>query len=256
MRSMPDPTVDTPHGDDAPDHLARRLREAGREELAALLAEHASSLDARQAIALLANPHADAEAVGLLGERRDLLASYEVKRRVALHPAAPEVLARRLIPQLHWPDLLAAGVEMRLRPTVRRAADRTLAERLPGMSLGEKVSLARRAGLGLLQHLRGDPQPRVMAALLDNPRMTEGVLLPVLARDTTPPPVLETVAGNRRWGVRYPVRVALARNPSTPIPAALRILPHLKRRDLAAVGSDVRIPMAVRKRAQLLSGEA
>jgi hypothetical protein len=94
-----------------------------------------------------------------------------------------------------------------------------------------------------------------MAALLDNPRMTEGVLLPVVARDTTPPPVLETVAGNQRWGVRYPVRVALARNPSTPIPAALRNLPHLKRRDLAAVARDPRIPMAVRKRAQLLGGE-
>lgn len=255
MGSMRDTTEGTAAGGGAPD-LTRRLREAGAEELSALLAEHASTLDARQAIALLDNPHADAEMVGLLGERRDLLASYEIKRRVALHPAAPEVLARRLVPQLHWPDLLAAGVEMRLRPTVRRAADRTLAERLPGMSLGEKVSLARRAGLGLVQHLRADPQPRVMAALLDNPRMTEGVLLPVLARDTTPPPVLETVAGNRRWGVRYPVRVALARNPSTPVAAALRILPHLKRRDLAAVGRDVRIPMAVRKRAQLLGGEA
>ena len=234
--------------------LVRRLREAAREELVGLLAVEVAALDAASALAALANPHLDAEGVALLGARPDLVAVYQVKRAVALHPRAPEVLARRLMPSLHWPDLLVAGLDTRLRPTVRRAADRTLADRLPGMALGEKVSLARRAGLGLIHHLRDDPQPRVMAALLDNPRLTEGALLPVLARERTPPSVLDTVAADRRWGVRYPVRVALARNPSTPVATALRTLPLLKRPDLAAVARDARIPAPVRRRADLLGG--
>lgn len=234
--------------------LARRLREAGAEELHALLRRHDDELGAAEARQALANPHLGREGVELLAERRDLLTAYEVKKGIALHPQAPSVLARRMLVGLYWRDLLAAGQDTRLSPALRRTADRTLSDRLPGMSLGEKVNIARRAGTGLIAHLRNDPSPRVMGALMQNPRLTEGSLMPVLSRDTTPGPVLETVANDNRWGVRYPIRAALAKNPSTPPQAALRVLPHLKKHDLRAVARDVRIPAPVRKRADLLLG--
>lgn len=239
----------------SPSPLALRLREAGGAELLDLLRRHGEDLGPPEALQALANPHLGGEGVELLAERRDLVASYEVKRAVALHPKAPEVLARRLLGSLFWNDLLAASSDMKLRPTVRRAADHRLGERMSGLSLGEKVNIARRAGLGLIQKLRDQPQPKVIAALLENPRLTEGSLLPMLTRDTTPGPVLETVANDRRWGVRYPVRAALARNPSTPVQTALRTLPHLRKTDLQAVGRDVRIAAPVRRRARLLLGE-
>lgn len=235
--------------------LAQRLREAGRDELPRLLREEAEGVGAAEALAALANPHLDRGGIELLAARRDLLTSYEVRKAVALHPAAPEVVARRLLGGLYWRDLMAAGADMRVRPALRRAADQVLAERLPGVSPGEKVAMARRAGPGLVQRLRDDPDPRVMAALLENPRLTEGSLLPVLGRASTPPPVLEAVAADRRWGVRYPVRAALARNPSTPVQAALRILPHLKKPDQQAVAREVRIAAPVRRRARLLLGD-
>lgn len=235
--------------------LAARLREAGGEELAALVRDPALELGSAEALQALANPHAGREVVEALAARRHLLTSYEVRKAVAFHPAAPEVLARRFLGGLYWRDLLAAGSDPRVRPTLRRAADRLLGDRLTGLSLGEKINMARRAGPGLVQRLRQDPSPRVMRALLENPRLTEGSLLPVLNRDSTPPPVLEVVAADRRWGVRYPIRAALARNPSTPMQAALRILPHLKKPDQRAVARDLRIQAPVRRRARLLLGE-
>ena len=149
---------------------------------------------------------------------------------------------------------VAAGADTRLRPTLRRAADQQLAQRLPGAAKGEKMAMARKAGPGLVQRLRDDPDPRVMGALLENPRLTEGQILPALNRPDTPPAVLDVVARDRRWGVRYPVRCALARNPSTPVDAALRILPHLKKPDLRAVTRQTRVAAVVRKRAKLLLG--
>ena len=234
--------------------LGHRLREAPRQELLRLLRERAAEVAAPEALQALANPFLDREGVELLGARRDLLTAYEVRKALAFHPQAPEVLARRMLAGLYRRDLLAAGADVRLQPRLRRAADQLLAERLPGTSLGEKVAMARSAGLGLMQRLRDDPNPRVMAALLDNPRLTEGALMPLLTRDSAPPQVLEVVAADRRWGVRYPIRAALARNPSTPVQVALRILPLLKKLDQRAVCADLRIAAPVRKRAQLLLG--
>lgn len=236
--------------------LERRLREAGAEELLALLDEHLERLEVPAVRQALRNPHATAEAVERIASQTRLLAFYEVKRAVALHPRTPETLALRFVPGLFWRDLAALALDMRVRPQVRRAAEVHLTARLAELAVGEKVSLARRASPGILAQLRHDPSPRVFAALLDNPRLTEGTLMPVALGARTPSPVLAALAADRRWGARYPLQVALSRNPNTPLEAALRILPRLRKLDLKGVSSDPRTPEAVRQRARLLLGEA
>lgn len=237
------------------EELGRRLREAGAEELAALMSDHASELEPPALRQTLLNPHCGAEVLERIAQERRLLAHYEVRRLLAQHPRAPEALALQFLPGLYWRDLMELGLDTRLRPTLRRAADLQLAMRLPGLALGEKMSLARRAGLGVLLQLRHDPTPRVITALLDNPRLTEGVLTPVVASAATAPAVLELIAGDRRWGVRYPLRVALSRNPATPLATAWRILGTLRKQDLRPVAADPRLPEPVRRRARVLLGE-
>lgn len=234
--------------------FARRLREAAGDELAELLAERLGELDEAAVAQLLRNPHAGGEAIAQVASRRDLLTSYVLRREIARHPRTSEALALRLVAGLYWQDLLAIGRDTRLRPVIRRAADRQLASRLAGFSLGEKTAIARRAGRGVVQQLRDDPNPRVIAALLDNPRMTEGILGPLVHRDDARPEVLRVIADNPRWGSRYGLRVALARNPRTPVATAQRLLPMLKKVDLRAVAADPRLPRAVRRRAELLGG--
>lgn len=237
----------------APD-LGRRLREAGADELAALLEERLAEVDETAAGHLLRNPHAGGEAIARLASRRDLMTSYALRREIARHPQTPEALAMRMVAGLYWQDLLALGRETRVKPAIRRAADRQLANRLGGYSLGEKTAIARRAGHGVMQLLRDDPSPRVIAALLENPRMTEGLLAPLVHREDARPEVLRVIADNPRWGCRYTLRSALARNPRTPPATALRLLPMLKKVDLRAVAAHPRLPRAVRRRAELLGG--
>jgi hypothetical protein len=235
--------------------LERRLREAGADELLALLEEHAPRLEPPQVRQALRNPFFDARGVEVLVGQPRLLSFYEVRRGLALHPRTPEVLALRLVTGLFWRDLMELGADSRVRPVVRRAADLQLAARLPELAIGEKINLARRAGSGLLAHLRHDPSPRVIAALLDNPRLTEGVLAPVVHSDRTSPPVLDVIAGDRRWGVRYGLRQGLCRNPRTPVETVLRLLPSLRKEDLRAVAGDAKLAETVRRRARLLLGE-
>jgi hypothetical protein len=94
----------------------------------------------------------------------------------------------------------------------------------------------------------------VIAALLENPRLTEGLLVPLAADENASPQALAVVAGNPKWASRYPIRAALCRNPRTPLGAGLALLPMLQKKDLEAVATDARLLLPLRRRAQLLAG--
>ncbi len=239
---------------DARDDFRARLREAGGPELLALLRERADDLDVEAVRQVVRNPYADHEVMEALAGVQRLLEVYEVRRALAFHPRAPEALALRFVAGLFWRDLLELGSDVKVRPPLRVAADRYLAERLPSLAEGEKMSIARRAGANVLARLRHDPSRRVIAALLENPRLTEATLYPLVRREATPGPVLALIAESTRWGMRYELRTGLAANPSTPIEIALRLLPGLKRGDLAAIAAAERVAGSVRGRARALAG--
>jgi hypothetical protein len=241
---------------EAAHELGRQLREAGGAELEALVRGRLAEIGPPEACLALRNPFADASLIELLvAGAPALLRAYEFRRELALHPRTPELISLRLVPGLYWLDLVRLGLDVRIRPLVRRAADLRLIERLSVLSVGERIALARQAGAAVLAQVRRDPTPRVIAAMLENPRLTEGLLLPLLAGDEVSAPVLALVAANSRFGSRYPVRLAVAKNPRTPAAVAMGLLPGLRKSDLGAVGADPRLAWPVRQRARLLLGE-
>jgi hypothetical protein len=189
----------------------------------------------------------------LLGLPR-LLAKYEVRRDLALCPKTPETAALQLLSGLYWHDLVRAGRDVRVSPRVRRQADLTLAQRLPGLAVGERVTIARSAGRGTLQQMRHDRDPRVFKAVLENPRLTEDLLSPVIANHGIPADLLRVLAGHRLWGSRYFVKNGVCRNPRTPLEIVLPLLPTLKKQDLRRLVEDPRVAHEVRQRARLLTG--
>lgn len=239
----------------ASEELERRVRDADARELVNLLIEHRDELDVPTLRQALRNPFVTEEAIEIMLELRSLLGSYELRRDLTLHPRTPEIAALRFVPGLFWRDLMRLGSDMRVRPKVRQAADRHLGNRLPGLTLGERISLARIAGMGVLSQLRYDPEPRVFASLLQNPRLTEGLLLPLLNAEGTRPEILLQVARSHRWGNRYAVRLALVRHPRTPSAQAISLLSTLKKADLRALAKERRLRPPIRRRVQLLLGQ-
>lgn len=238
------------------EELQRRLREGVGEELHELVDKHLDELDPISLRQLFRNPHLNRQVIELLLADRRLLAFHEVRKELARHPQTPEVRALRFVSGLFWRDLLELASDNRSRPRIRRAAERHLVERIQGLGAGEKVAIARRAGPLLVSQLRHDHEPRVVGALLENPRLTEGALLPLVSSDTARPEILALVARHPKWGVRYPVRVSLARNRRTPVQTALSLLPMLKKQDLKGIEQDRRMNVAVRRRAAVLLGRA
>ena len=235
--------------------LAQLVRDAEEDEVLRLLETHEDQVGYPVLRHALRNPYSGRRVVEWILARPRLYASYQVRAELTSHPATPEAQALRLLPGLYWRDLVRLGRDPTVPPLIRRAADRRLQTRLEVLTLGERVSIARSGGPGVIARLRHDPHPRVLAALLENPRLTEGGLLPLLGNDAASPAILKVIAEDRRWSNRRAIRAALCRHPRTPVPSALRLLPMLSRPELQEVLQRSGVHSAVRQRARLLSGE-
>lgn len=100
------------------------------------------------------------------------------------------------------------------------------------LPLGLRRTAARTTNRFLLDRLVHDRDPRVIAMLLDNPRVVERDVVRIAAMRPTQPDVLAALARHARWSSNYRVRKALACNPYTPRPTAMRLLPGLLVQDL------------------------
>ena len=120
------------------------------------------------------------------------------------------------------------------------------------LPLGVRRTLARRNDIGLIERLLGDPDPAVVANLLNNPRITELEVVRMAARSPVREEVLAAIARHPRWGSRYRVRVTLAHNPGTPTGIVLGLLHLLLDQDLQALAHDSRLSHVVTSRAAAL----
>lgn len=232
--------------------LSRSLRDANEAELGRLIEEDLPRFGPAELRQMFRNPYLTGAMIERLLAVPELTAAYAFRLEAARHPRTPQLAALRFLPGLYWPDLVRIGLDTHLHPVVRRSAEQRIAERLPGLAIGEKIAIARSCSQGLIGTLRLDPTPRVIEALLENPRMTEGLLLPLVATEKASARVLAVVATSARWSSRYPVRVALCRNPRTPTDLVLGHLSALKKSDLEGVARDARLTLPVRRRAELL----
>ncbi len=122
----------------------------------------------------------------------------------------------------------------------------------PAVPLGTRISMARRPAPRLIERLMTDPDHRVIATLLHNPRLTENEVVGLAASPRSAAPALEAIARESRWVRRYRVALALVNNPRTPVRIALALLPRLLRQDLVEVAEEGRVRLEVREKARAL----
>ena len=106
--------------------------------------------------------------------------------------------------------------------------------------MAEKVDLARTVGRGTLLVLRLDPDPRVLASVLENRFTVEADVLQAASRPGATEANLSLIAGHPRWGLRPGVRGAVLRHPNLPVPLALSLLTRASLEDLKGVRESPR----------------
>lgn len=115
-----------------------------------------------------------------------------------------------------------------------------------------RLRLARGAPRALRSILVRDPNPLVSTAVLQNNPMSDSEVEQVAKNRSVSGEVLEEVSRNRAWIRKYPIVLALVRNPRTPTGIALRLAGRLAVRDLRALARDRDVANAVRITAERL----
>jgi hypothetical protein len=170
------------------------------------------------------------------------------------------------LPSERYEELLDETFEQR-----QAAAERLIAEALGegGTSAApERVSLIRRIMLMKVKDrmklgMKGDREARsilirdsnkvVAQAVINNPRITDQEVEAIAAMRTVSDEVLRLIALNRGWARQYSIIHNLARNPRTPLPTAMSILPRLHTKELKVLGQNRNVSDAIRRQALRLA---
>lgn len=204
-------------------------------------------LQERDLLRLLERKDLAQEVVRELAQHREVRRNYSVQLALVRHPKTPRHVSLPLMKFLYIFDLLRVAQTPAVPADVKMAAEESILRKLEGMPRGEKISLARRGTGRLAASLLMSPDLELIRAALENPYLTEGHLLKVLAREDLPPVVVEQLAQHPRWSSRYHLRLALIRNPLTPFARVLAFIPEVAVTDLRDICLDHRMPPPVRK---------
>jgi hypothetical protein len=161
------------------------------------------------ALALLKQPNLRPEIIARISKNRPLMKSRKLKLAVVAHPQTPRHLLLPLLRHLFTFDLMRVALMPTIAPDIKIAAEESLINRLEKLSLGEKLSLARRASGRVAAALLNESDPRVIDAALQNPRLTETAIIKEVTRRKTNQILAEAISNHPKWKLRPEIMVAL-----------------------------------------------
>ena len=139
-----------------------------------------------------------------------------------------------------------------LTDAIKRAGPQSAHSRLLEMSVHERIVCALRGTKEERAILINSRNRLIQRSVLSSPKLTELEVERFASSRSVAEEVIAGIAANRRWVRLYPVIVALALNPKTPVYTASKILPQLAPRDKVRVSRDRNINRATRDMAQKL----
>ncbi len=128
-------------------------------------------------LALLERRDLPVETLEQLGQNPAALKSRKVCVALAAHPRTPRHLALRLLRHFYTGDLMQFALKPSVAADLKHFAAEQLVTRLPSVTLGERLMLARRASETVAAALLLDKEPRVAHTALENARLTEAAVI-------------------------------------------------------------------------------
>ncbi len=128
----------------------------------------------------------------------------------------------------------------------------SLIRRIIMMSVKDRIKLAMKGDREARGILIRDSNKIVSTGVIHNPRLTDHEVENISAMRTVSDEVLRLISLNRAWARSYSIIHNLARNPRTPIPASMSILPRIRTKDLQHLSQSRNVSEAVRRQAYRL----
>ena len=199
-----------------------------------------------QALALLSRRDLPPESIELLSKNSDLIKHRKILLALISHPRTPRHLSVPLIRRLYIFELMKLALSPTLLGDIKIVAEETIISRLETASSGERLSLARRASGRVAAVLLCDPEPRVIRAALDNPFLTEALVVKALMSKHAPKAFVELTCGHAKWSLRQQIQLALLRNENTPLESALQFARDLPANIVRELLHDSQLPESIK----------
>lgn len=129
----------------------------------------------------------------------------------------------------------------------------SLIRRIMFMNARDRMKLAMKGDREARSILIRDSNRVVATAVVHNPRVTDQEVENIAAMRTVADEVLRLIALNRNWARSYPIIHSLVRNPRTPIPTVIGILPRIRTKDLKSLTQNRNVSEATRRQALRLT---
>ena len=176
------------------------------------------------ALALMKRSDLPSEFLEQISKHRSLTKSRKVKLALVTHPMTPRHVSLPIVRHLYTFDLMKVTLTPVVPADVKVATDESLIARLEKLTLGKKLSLAKRASgrvAGALLNDHDSHHSRVIEAALENSRLTEASLVKALTGREVTSELVHKVCGHPKWSLRHEVGIALLQNRNTPLSKAL-----------------------------------
>lgn len=236
---------------------AERARTAPAEELKSLL--HASRRSSSKVILVSSSCGFSSKAsstssldlpanvVSAVAAQPKWISSEGVRLRLAAHPRTPKRIALAVSKQLYLFDLVRLSLLPSAPADIKRIAEEIIVARLPQLPVGQKLTLARRGSARVAGAILAEGHAQAIKIALNNAFLNESQVLKVLAKGDVRENVVASIAQHPKWSCQYSVRMALVRNPHTPIPCLLAFLSQLNRSDLLEIARTQSLAPHLRK---------
>src|SRR6266852_2767598 len=188
------------------------------------------------ALALLKRADLPPEVIEQLAKNTNALKSGKGKIALASHSKTPRHLSVPLARQFYTLDLMKVALSPTVPADVKVAVDDVLISRLKTVTIGERLTLARRASGRVAAALLLDVETigtkitdartvaretRVMLAALETPRLTEALVINSVLRTAASAALVHAVAQHAKWSCRREIRAALLRTEHLSLARAL-----------------------------------
>jgi hypothetical protein len=242
------------------------------------------------ALALLKRADLPAEVLEQLAKNATALKSRKVKIALVSHQHTPRHVSVPLARQFYTFDLLKVALSPRVPADVKVAVDNVLISRLKTVTLGERLTLARRASARVAAALLLDVESgdgkiidrktmdhkamdrkitdrktiagktiaakavardtRVMQTALENPRLTEALVIKSVLGRAASAALVQAVARHAKWSRRREIRAALLRTAHLSLARALEFSREIPAPLLEELLASSRLPAPIK--AQLI----
>jgi hypothetical protein len=125
-----------------------------------------------------------------------------------------------------------------------------LTMRIMKMNISQKIKLATVGNKEARSLLLRDTNKLVAVAAIRSPRITDGEVLMVANNRAAQEDVLRVIYQSREWTKVYPVKLALVKNPKTPLAISMRFLNTLRESEIKDLAKNKNVAGGVQSMAK------